>query len=360
MKKSVLLLLGCIASVATSAQYKDFSYEGESNFKLIQIDQYDEATVFFFTYTANEDRCMVAAGDNTRITVDGDYRAYHLQQTGNIPFSSEGCWAYLAKAGDRLNLILQFDRVPIDKTFSMTEKEDAKTSNYFNFKNIKVNTEAVSQKIDIAGYLAGCDYVKQEKYSIGGAQYMNYDINGLSVATHLGDEYVDLAKVGRLNIVVTNDSGKSVKLSESNIKVLATKNESKGWVEIPLWSVADFDARVSSANAMSVRAYEDRVNPVASAIGRYRTTQIDRNSAKDILWTGAEVLARASTQAKVDEYAAALEENRAREWDNYLQQVIIEDGETYGGYVIFKDKNYKKYRITVTVGGHEYVYYITG
>lgn len=359
MKKAALLLLGCIASVAAFAQYKDFTYEGDSNFKLIQIDQYDEATVFFFTYTAKEDRRMIAVNDNTKITVNDDYKVYHLQQTGNIPFSSENCWAYLAKTGESLNIVLQFDKVPIEQAFSMTEKEGA-TGNYFNFKNIKVNTASVSKKIEIDDFLGACDYTKQEKYTVGGAQYMLYDINGLAVATHLGDEYVDLAKVGRFSIVVTNDSGKPVTLSAGNIKVLATKNESKGWVEIPLWSVADFDARISSSNAMSVRGYEDQVNPIASAIGRYRNTQVQRNSAKDILWTSAEVLARASTAAKVDEYAAALEENRAREWNNYLQKVTIENGETYGGYVIFKDKNYKKYKIIVNVGGHEYTYYIAG
>lgn len=359
MKKLALLFAGCIASVAAFAQYKDFTYEGDSNFKLIQIDQYDEATVFFFTYEAQGDRTMIAVNDNTKIKVDGDYRTYHIQQTGNIPFSSENCWAYMAKAGESLNIILQFDRLPIEQVFSMTEKEGA-TGNYFNFKNIKVNTASVSDKIEIDDFLRACDYTKQEKYTVGGAQYMLYDFNGLAVATHLGDEYVDLAKVGRFSIVVTNESGRSVTLSAANVKVLATKNESKGWVEIPLWSVADFDARISSSNAMSVRGYEDRVNPIASAIGRYRTTQVDRNSAKDILWTSAEVLARASTAAKVDEYAAALEENRAREWNNYLQQVTIENGETYGGYVIFKDKNYKKYKIIVTVGGHEYTYFITG
>lgn len=361
MKRFALLLLGCAANVAAFAQYKDFSCESGSNFKIIQIDQYDEATVFFLTFTTESGRELISVNDNTKITIGGDYKTYHLQQTGNIPFSSEGCSAYLAKAGDRLNMILQFDRVPIERTFTMTEKDGEEKDDYlFNFKNIKVNMDAVSDKIDINDYLSSCDYIKQERYSVDGKQFMLYNVNGLSVATHLGEEYVDLAKVGRFNIVVTNDSGRPVKLSANNIKVLATKNEKKGWVEIPLWSVSDFDARVSSDNYMTVRGYEDRINPVASAVSRYRNTQINRNSTEDILWAGVEILARASTKSKVDEYADVLEENRAREWDNYLQQVTIESGETYGGYVIFKDKNYKKYKITVTVGGHEYVYYING
>lgn len=360
MKKLALLIAGCIASVAAFAQYRDIAYEGNTEYKIVQIDQYDEATVVFFTYTAPEDREMFSVNDNTRIKIEGDYKAYHIQQTGNVPFSSENCWAYLAKAGDNLNFIMQFDRVPIENVFSIIEKEGADPAHYFNYYNVKVNMDAVSEKIDINDFLQSCDYVKQEKYSVDGAQYMLYNVNGLAVATHLGDEYVDLAKVGRFNIVVTNDTDKAVTLSASNIKVLATKNENKGWVEIPLWSVADFDARVSSANAMSVRGYADQVNPVASAIGMYRRRQVEMYSTKDILWTGVEVLARASTKAKVDEYADALEANREREWNNYLQQVTIESGETYGGYVIFKDKNYKKYKITVTVGGHEYVYYITG
>ena len=58
--------------------------------------------------------------------------------------------------------------------------------------------------------------------------------------------------------------------------------------------------------------------------------------------------------------AAALEEYRQKKWDNYLQDARLDNGEYYGGFVAFKDSNYKHYIINITLGGHAYTFYING
>lgn len=362
MKRIILTTILAACSILNGhAQYKDFKYDSNSDFKLVQIDQYDDATMFFFTVTSKEGRDRFTVNDNTKITIDGAYKTYKLVGTGNIPFTSENCVAYLPKAGDSLNLILQFDKLPLDKPFSMVENPNEKSGHIFNFSNITINTAAQSEKIDVDDFLSFTDYIKSERYNQNGQQYMLYDINGLSVATHLGEEFSGFTRIGKFDIVVTNDSGRPVVLSSDNIKVTAMKSEKKGYEELPLWDVATYDSFVASNNATAVGNYSHDINPIASTISDYRRTRVSSDDLKgQILLGSLEVIARASKQSEVDEYAEALERNRRNLWNNYLQTTSIENGETYGGFVTFKDKQYKKYVVTVTVGGNTYTFYING
>lgn len=360
--KRLAIFFACFLAICSTAraQYRNITSSNESEFRLIQIDQYEEATVFFFQTTANDDRKGLNVNDNTKITVAGDYKAYHLQQTLNMPFSSENKAAYLPNKGDELNLVLIFDRIPLDKPFTMTEKE-GKTGYYFNFKDIIVDLSQESPKIEADDFVKATDYIIREKYEANGQQWMSYSINGLAVDTHLSGEYLNLTRIAKLNIVITNDSGRRVAVSPDDIKVKAAKNSRSEFVEIPLWEVGKYDSKVAGDNSMNVSAYEDRVNPIASVLGNYRTRRGDSASlGEQLALASAEIIARASTQSKVDAYAEALEKNRQKVWQEYLQSLTLESGESYGGYVTFKDKNYEKYVITVTIGGHEFTYYING
>lgn len=361
MKRLTLLLAGLLAVCATGhAQYRNITSSNDSEFKLVQIDQYDEATLFFFQTTANEDRKGLNVNDNTKITVAGDYKAYHLQQTLSMPFSSENRSAYLANKGDGLNFVLVFDRIPLDKPFTMTER-DGRTGYYFNFNDITVDLTDISPKIDADSFVQATDYVVREKYESNGQQWMSYSVNGLAVDTHLEGEYLNLTRVGKLNIVITNDSGRRITVSPDNITVKAARNARSEYVVIPLWEVGKYDSKVAGQNSMNLSSYEERVNPIASVLGSYRSRRgADASLGEQLVLASAEILARASTQSKVDAYADALEQNRRKVWEEYLQTVALESGEAYGGYVTFKDKNYSNYVITVTVGGYDYVFYITG
>lgn len=361
MKRLTAICICILAVCATaSAQYKNITSSNESEFKLIQIDQYDEATLFFFQTRANEDRKGLNVNDNTKITVSGDYKVYHLQQTLSMPFSSENRSAYLAQEGDELNFVLIFDRIPLDKPFTMTEK-DGKTGYYFNFNDITVDLDDISPMIDADDFVQATDYVVREKYKSNGKEWMSYSVNGLAVDTHLEGEYLNLTRVGKLNMVITNDSDRRISVSPDNITVKAAKNDRSEYVEIPLWEVGKYDSKVAGENSLAVSSYEDRVNPIASVLGSYRARRSgDASLGEQLVLASAEILARASTQSKVDAYADALERNRRKVWEDYLQRVTLESGETYGGYVTFKDKNYSHYIITITLGGHDYVFYING
>lgn len=366
MKSNIILRLGLAAAfilcggTAVHAQYSKLTYDSPCIAKLVQVDQYDESTVFMFTVSSPEGRERFSVNDNIKIMVDGSYKTYRLLNVANIPLSSENCVAYLKKKGDALNFIMEFEKVPLDKPFSIVENPDRHSALTFNFDNVTVDTGAAGDKVDLDDFLSYTDYIRSGKYTQDGGEYMFYEVNGLSVATHLRDEMYGLTKVGILNVVVTNDSGRTVNFSDANIRVTAIKNERKGYVEIPLWNVQSYDSFVRSNNAMALDDYAEAVNPVASSIANYRRSRAKDDLGSDILLGSLELIIRSTNREKVDEYAAALEENRRRLWDNYIQSVSMGPGEVYGGFVSFKDASYKHYVITVTIGGREYTFNING
>ncbi|MBQ0024759.1 MAG: hypothetical protein KBT00_03410 [Bacteroidales bacterium] len=361
MKKLLVLAAMCCFATAAMAQYSKISYESDSAFKLLQIDQYDDASVFFFTVKCDEPYRRFSVNDNTKISIDGSYKKYRLMQVANIPFSSENCAACLDKVGDELYFILQFERIPLDKPFNIIENEGSTSAMAFNLHNITVDTGTSSDLIDMDDFLGCSDYVRTGMYSRDGVKYRYYDINGLSVAVHLGEEFFGLTRVGKLDVIVTNDSGRKVSLSCDNVRVTACRNEKKGYEEIPVWEVATYDSYVQSGNAASMASYSKEVNPAASSIGDYRKYRMKQdNVGGQILLGSIESLLRSSSKTQEDEYAAALEANRNRLWNNYLQNLDIDNGETYGGFVAFKDRKYQSYMIYITVGGHEYSFGIRG
>lgn len=361
MKRVLFIVTLILFSAASYAQFNKVSYDTPCAAKLVQIDQYDESTVFFFTITAPEERQRFVVNDNIKVVVDGAYKACRLISTGNIPMSSENCVAYLKEKGNTLNFTLEFEKVPLDKPFSIIENPERNTPLTFNFNNISVDAASTAGKIDIDDFLSFTDYVKSGLFSKDGKNYMYYEVNGLMVATHLGEEYSGFTKMGILSIEVVNESGKPVNFSSANIQITAMKNEKKGYLEIPVWPVSTYDDAVRDSNYLNMQAHEEEVNPIASSIGRYRRNRvkIDDVGSQVVLGT-LETIFRSTTREEMDEYAAALEEYRQKKWDNYLQDARLDNGEYYGGFVAFKDSNYKHYIININLGGHVYTFHING
>lgn len=65
---------------------------------------------------------------------------------------------------------------------------------------------------------------------------------------------------------------------------------------------------------------------------------------------------RKNDTGKVAEYNQALQKERNRKWKNYIQSVTIHDGETYGGFVAFKNKRTNFWEVTVEIAGKKYTF----
>ena len=359
--KRIFILLAAIVLGTTglSAQYKDFTYDDNgSRYKLYQIDQYDDgSTVFFFTITSNGDRETFMVDDNTSIVVDGSFKKIRIATTGNIPFSSENKAALLEHEGDILTFVLEFDNVPLDKTFSIVENPNKQSPLMFNFNNIKVNTEAKSEKIDIVEFLNYSDYVTTGTFEKGGNRYRFYDVNGVTVASCLTEDWIDLTRVARVDVIVENFSGHVVNFSTSNIRAVATKNRKKGSFEsCPIYSVSDYDALVRSQNASSEYLYKSEVSRTADDVRDFRRKNVSTDDIAGTLALSAlEALIRTSDQEKIDGYKQDLEKQRQRTWDNYLQSVTLNTDESYGGFFAFHRKaSYEEYHLIFNLNGHNY------
>lgn len=349
------------ASFDADAQYRSFTLDNPSIYKLVQIDAYDESTVFYFTAEPTKEDLNLCINDQAQITIDGTYKKYPLQTVGHMPLTSENEYAHLDGPDTKLNFCLIFDKLPLDKPLNLIENDKKEGPMMLNFRNIVVDTTAVSEKLDMVDFLNYTDYVVKGNYSKDGRKYVYYKRDGYCVAVHLRQELLELTKVANLFIEMTNDSGKPVSLSPDNIKVYAKKNEKKDYELLPLWGANDYDYKLSADQSMQASSYRDRINPIATSVSDYRKYRTDRSDVgSQVALVALESILRSTDKNKMEEYNAQLNAERSRRWDSYLQGDVLEDGEMYGGFVAFKDKNYLLYRIVINVGGREFPFLIKG
>ena len=362
MKRILATAVTLIAlSMTANAQYRDFTYDNQSLFRLIQVDQYEDATIFFFDIEATSDRMKFSLNDNTSLDIPGTYKRYRVKSVGNLPYSSEDANAILLKTGQKLNFVIEFDRIPLDKAFNIIENESENGNLDFNFRNIKINTESVSEKIDVADFLNYTDYVLIGDFVQGDRPYRFYSINGLSVATCLEEEWYGFTRVGKLSLSIVNDTANPVKVSATDIEVKATKNESKGYEDLSIWTVDTYMSLKSDEDASRVSNYRNEINPVASSVAKARKEeQNNKNVGGAVAYGILEDILRSNDDEKINNFKEGLRKNRERIWNNYLKTLTLNSGETYGGFVAFRDRNYKRYVITIRMGGHEYEFGVKG
>lgn len=358
---SFAILLLMAATFTAKAQYRSFTLDNPSIYKLVQIDSYDEATIFYFTAEPTTENMNMCINDAAQVTIDGTYKKFPLKTVGHMPLTSENEFAHLDGPEDRLNFCLIFDRMPLDKPFSLIENDKKEGPAMMNFRNISVDTTAVSEKINMVDFLEYTDYVVKGSYSKDGRKYPYISRDGYTVAVHLSQELLELTRVANLFIEMVNESGKSVKLGPENVKVYAQKSAKKDFELLPLWNASDYDYKLSADQSMQSSSYRDRINPTASTVSDYRRFKVDRNDVgSQVALVALESILRANDKGKIDEYNAQLEAERNRRWDSYLQGAVLEDGDMYGGFVAFKDKNYAWYRVVVSVGGRDFTFNIKG
>lgn len=144
--RGAMTMLFIVAAMPLWAQYNDIRYLTNSAAKLVQIDCEDDATLLYFTYDNTRPNTYLYVSDAIRLKV-GDID-YYLKGAGNMPVSHDGGDKSVAgRAGKRLNFVLAFDKVPIDKPFDLIENELSTTA--FNFHAIKVNTQLRTRRYDI-------------------------------------------------------------------------------------------------------------------------------------------------------------------------------------------------------------------
>jgi len=357
MKKLFTLLLLAAVCFSASAQYRDISSNNISAFELVQIDEYDGITAFFFTINAEED-VNLTINDNTCIYVEGGAKRCRMTKAANIPYSSDNTYLQL-KAGDKANIVLEFESVPLDKTFSMFEDRSKNGFYMFNIEDIKVNKESTSPTMDLLDFINYYDSKYTGVYAKEGKNWRFYDYNGLSVGTSMILENLDLVRIGQINITIDNASGHDVKFSPRNIKVEARKRSNQKYDVLSVFTKTEYDTYVSRDINTQTGVYASNVNPVANTVGHMRRYDVKKDDVGTQIGLGVlEAILRSNDGKKIADFQDGLEENRARLWDNYMEDATVPDNGSYGGFVAFRQKGYKQLRITISMGGFDYVFLV--
>lgn len=356
MKKTFILAIALIAGIfSANAQFRDFTADNSSVFQLVQVDTSANGTFFFFTAKASKSAVGFNVNENTIVTADGVMKRFKLLGTGNIPMSNENSYSYIEKEGGVLNFVLVFDsQIPIDKPLTISGDGDSEGEYSFNsIKNIRINTSSVSEKMNLTDFLEYTDFVQSASYVSDDHNYRAYTFNGVTVAGALtnGSPY------GMFYITITNMSDHDIAFSMNNIKIEAKKKEKDEFEYKKNLSRLEYTDYLAEEDAYASRSYQNAINPTASLVHNFSTFGVKYDDyASKIALSALEGALRKNDRAKVDEYNEALQQERNRQWRNYIQSVTIKDGETYGGFVAFPNKRMNFWQVTVDVAGKKYTY----
>ena len=362
MKKILILSLAIVlATFGANAQFRDITCDNGSIFELVQIDTSAFATTFYFTATAQyEDGAYFRVNSSTYVTAEGVMKRYKLLGTGNIPMSNENAAAYIEKKGGKLNFVLIFEPMPLDKALTIAgdgdpdETDPEKLLVTFNsVKNIRVNTSAPGEKINMVDFLDFTDFVQAAAYVSDDHHYREYTCDGISIAGALtnGSPY------GQFYLTVTNNSSRDISLTINNIKIKARKKAKDDFEVRPIISRLEYNDYLESVDAAAASAYRNQINPTASLVHRISNYGVKYDDyVSKIALSAIEGALRKNDAGKIEEYNQALQQERNKQWRNYLQNVSLKSGESYGGFVAFPNRKANSWLVTVTIDGKTYTF----
>lgn len=356
MKRIILLSIAVILGISSAnAQFRDITADNQSLFKLVQVDTSANGTFFFFTYTSPKKSTGFNINENAAVIAEGVMKRFKLLGTGNIPMSNENSSALIDKEGGQLNFVLVFDsQIPIDKPLTITGDGDSEGDYSFNsIKNIRINTSAVSEKMNVKDFLEYTDFVQTSSYVSGNHNYRSYTFNGVTVAGALtnGSPY------GNFFITITNLSEKDVSFNSGNINVTGKRRENDSYEQKKILSRQEYNNYLEKEDSWASESYRNSINPTASLVHRFSTFGVRYDDyASKIVLSALEGALRKNDSGKVAEYNEILQEERNRQWQNYIQNVTIKDGETYGGFVAFANKKTNFWEVYVNIAGRKYTF----
>ncbi|MDO5447121.1 MAG: hypothetical protein Q4F34_05025 [Prevotellaceae bacterium] len=337
MKKTFLLLIMTMSILCIRAQYNDILYLTNSKVKLLQIDQEDDATLLYFTFTSDKETSFIYISDNVRLKADG--MDYSLKTAGNIPISHDGKDKSVAgRVGMKVNFILAFEKAPIDKPFDVIENELSTTA--FNFHQIKVNTNLRTRRYDMNVFLEDTPLKPRFKCTVDGCDFKVTKSKGLTQAVCFTNDATN-AEEAVILFDFLNQSGKPVHFRMGDIRLTGIKKNKE--VQI----ATDIAPTNLNAHRRLWNEYQKELSrPTAES-------KYVRNR-----WSLMDVLDKYTVRPNDTLYINYLSKVKPELEQTPLSDKTIADGECYGGYIKFNQKKISKYTLEYTIEGEKYRYNI--
>ena len=350
MKRSITLLLALTLGCAgANAQYRSLSYEGPSDVKIVQIDEVENSTVVYFTFTAPKGNLFASWNDETSyVNIAGAYKKYKAKTVVGIARSSDNENSYMDKAGESFNFAIEFEKFPLDSPFDLIE--DSESSTGFNFSKVTVNTAQKADLIPADDFLAYASVPVTGTYYTDGQQMRYWRDGGLVMTMHFvtSEEY---GKLFKIYLEVANNTGRPVDLITSNIKVSAENTANGKITEVPLLSYNDIDQKVVN----NLGWYSSPSSRLSDDLRwRANSKSRDGDDGMALAYGTLSLIASMADAQNAENYQAALDDERANATSNYLRSNTMQDGAVYGGFVAVKDRKPNIYNITFKIGKKEY------
>ncbi|MBP5561182.1 MAG: hypothetical protein J6X70_05220 [Muribaculaceae bacterium] len=246
-----IVLLGIALAIAGSAaaQYNEISCSKRPfTTRIVQVDQLENSTVFYFEYQNDGQRYMNVYED---IAVRDDHgNAYPLLNSYNMPLSDEDHSHQLVLTPNQEHrFALEFERVPLNNTLDIVESEGNLRA--LNFYEVVIDTINQVSRIDFDNWIK--DYpVKEYGFYISdgeSVQYMSY--KGLVLSAHI-QETKEYGHYYTIDLDVQNYSNKDVLLDPARITATSYIPKKKKEVDMKVLSAEDYDKRVKRSQRWSM------------------------------------------------------------------------------------------------------------
>lgn len=208
--------------------------------RLVQIDQLDKSSVFYFEYQNDGQRYINVYEDI--VVRDTTGHVYKLLNSYNMPISDEDHSSQLLlNPNQEHRFALEFEKVPINQELDIIESEG--NSRAMNFYEINVATDVQSQAINYDDWVKDYPVKEAGSYVNDGEviQYISY--KGLTVMAHM-TQINEYGKYFSVDIDVVNNSTKDVMLDPTRITATSFVAKKKKDVNLTVLTAEEYDKKV--------------------------------------------------------------------------------------------------------------------
>lgn len=300
-------------------------------YSLRYLIETEETSLLYFTYTVAEGvelPHLINMRPDTKVISDDV--GYRLVQAYNIPLMDEGDEesAYFTYAGQTLDFVLEFERFPLDEPFDL-----------LGFKSVEIDTSR-TVTVDSKEFLDSTPYTRYGTYVREGNPTVYFSGEDYQLTLTACDPVHFYGTCFRSGLVtIANSSDRQFKIALSDISAVAHKPVGKR-IKNKKAYVLDKDGCNSAwlqIDEASVRDTLDRsagevIGGAVSGVGM--VSGMDPLAGLGLFAVGA--LISACDKTDLTPYMKELNEIREKEMKDYLEDRVIEPGESYSSFVTFK------------------------
>ena len=355
MKKTLVILIICLASMAASAQWKvDSVRSGEPNTKLLQILETEKSVLI---YARLERQCEEVATNylsrNAHVKING--LKYKIRNSVNLPLEdeSENREVLLDVGMNEINFVMEFEKFPVQNGFDIIENEKEGNGND-NFRGIYVSRIDSTQLIDTERFLDSAAPVITGMNAKDGTKYRYLIREGVCITcdavVQKGDWFSPDDMIFYVDIVNNSDHG--IMFDFDKVRVRGLK-EKKGKWEEKVWTKYtpdSYDQHLAALDYDEARYQTSSIfNKIGDQLNREKY-QTGVNSWERLGWEALGAINQHAIDNRIEEYMKEHPKNHPRA----LRTESLKPGDAVHGYIAAEKKKGDKAVLTIPIDGYDF------